>query len=136
MTSYRPYRFQFTRWHLLAAVLLLLLSLLLQCCRDQYPLDPDPHDASRIQGNWRALPPAHPLWNYDFQYPHLRQWIEDFGGTITEQQYIYGTVDDTLFASGPGGTRTWLLYFPDDSTCEYRVAGQVLQIKYTLRRLQ
>lgn len=93
---------------------------LFNACADLDPLAPDPRDAAHIEGRWQAQPPAHPEWRYDFDNPHLRQWIVDFGGQITEQEYIYATHRDTLFISGAGGQRTWLLHFPTDSTCEYR----------------
>lgn len=112
-------------------LLLLLLLLLPLACRDQ-----DPPERG-IEGVWEAQPPAHPLWTYEFRPPHLRQWVVDFGGNITEQHYLYAVVGDTLFASGAGGQRTWLLRFPDDSTCEYRVFTSIhLSPVYRLRRLE
>lgn len=89
-------------------------------CRDQYPLEPDPCDASRIDGLWITLPPASPIWRYDFRYPHMRQWIEDFGAVITEQEYIYAPAGDSLFIAGSGGKRVWTVCFFGDSVAEYR----------------
>lgn len=66
------------------------------------------------------MPPAHPEWRYDFSDPHLRQWIVDFGVVITEQEYIYATAGDTVYISGAGGQRVWLVCFPNDTLCEYR----------------
>lgn len=94
---------------------LLPVLLLLTHCADVEPLPLGDCDASRIEGRWQDSD-----WNYEFQSPHLRQWI-DIGGTVpVEQKYLYATRGDTLWSSGPGGTRMWLVCFPDDSTCEYR----------------
>lgn len=118
-------------------LLLLSLLLLFLACADVEPLPSDPLDAARIEGRWQAQPPAHPLWIYEFNYPHLRQWIVDFGVVITEQEYIYAPKGDTLFVSGAGGQRKWLLYFPSDSVCEYRAFTSIhLSPVYRLHRIQ
>lgn len=115
---------------------LLPLLIFLISCADVDPLPPDPFDAARIQGGaWHTQPPAHPLWIYEFNYPHLRQWIVDFGGVITTQEYLYAPKGDSIFISGAGGTRIWTVYFENDSTCLYRHATGVLQMPpITLKR--
>lgn len=96
----------------------ILLFLIWMSCKDQDTAPPAECDASRIEGRWRAS--FSPEWYYDFRDPHLWQWIEVGGDTVTRQHYLYATRNDTLWASGPGGERTWLLCFPDDSTCHMR----------------
>lgn len=98
--------------------LLLLLLLYLSACRDQDALPLDECDASRIAGRWRGA--FSPKWHYEFREPHLWQWITVGGDTVTRQHYLYATDADTLWASGPGGERMWILCFPDDSTCQMR----------------
>lgn len=111
-------------------LLTLSLSLLLSCS----DLDPLPRG---IEGRWRTLPPAHPEWQYDFAAPHLRQWIEDLGVIVTEQEYIYAVKEDSVFISGAGGQRVWLVAFPDDSTCIYRLAQPLHNSPpVTLRRVE
>lgn len=100
-------------------ILLLFLFFLLSC-RDQDYLPPDPHDAWRIEGRWVTLPPAHPVWHYEFDYPYLTQWIEDLGSTITMQEYIYAPTGDLVEISGDGGQRTWRVVFYGDTVMEYR----------------
>ncbi len=96
------------------------LICIIQSCRDQDgPLPPDPCDASRIEGIWHDASQS-PYWYYEFNEPHLRQWVEVGGTVVTEQHYLYATSADTLWASGPGGERLWLLCFPTDSTAVYR----------------
>jgi len=103
---------------LLVAVLLAGYGYCSQGCCDQCGLEPDLCDAGRIEGVWQD---EHaPFWFYEFHSPHLRQWVEFCGAVVTEQEYIYGTRADTLWASGPGGERTWLLCFTSDTTAEYR----------------
>ena len=97
---------------------LFFLLLLPLACRDQYPIEPGPCDASRIEGRWQGE--SAPFWMYDFNPPHLRQQVIVAGVVVADQSYIYGTSADTLWASGPGGERMWLVCFPNDSTCEYR----------------
>lgn len=98
---------------------LLFAFLLLYSCRDQEYLPPDPHDAWRIEGRWVALPPAHPIWHYDFDYPDMTQWIEDFGGIITTQRYIYAPDGDLVEIAGTGGGRTWKVEFFGDTVMQY-----------------
>lgn len=118
MSNYRPHRFQFTWWHLVVALALIALAWCSQGCRDQYPTETEPCDAARLVGKWQGM--ESPFWLYDFHYPRLTQWVEIGGTVVTEQHYIYGTSADTLWASGPGGERMWLVCFPNDSVCEYR----------------
>ena len=105
-------------------------------CRDQYPDEVAPCDASRIEGRWVTQPPAHPIWRYEFRYPHLRQWIEDFGVVIADQEYIYAPVGDSVFIGGTGGQRIWTVCFSGDSVCEYRrlMPGVVTPPVVRLRR--
>ena len=116
--------------------LLLLLPLLLISCRDQDYLPPDPHDAWRIDGRWVTLPPASPMWQYEFEYPHMRQWIVDLGVVITEQEYIFAPIGDRVEISGDGGQRTWEVRFFGDTVCEYRrlMPGVVSAPAYYLKR--
>lgn len=99
---------------------LLLLLLLPPACRDQDYLPPDPHDAWRVEGRWVTLPPSSPIWHYEFEYPHLRQWIEDFGVVVTQQEYIFAPYGDRLEIAGDGGRRTWEVQFFGDTVMQYR----------------
>lgn len=133
MRYYRPYRFRITIWHAIAALLLLVYGLCTQSCRDQYPLDPEPCDASRIEGRWQKV--SSPFWHYDFHAPQLRQWIEVAGTVVVEQVYIYGTRNDTLWASGDGGDRVWRVCFVGDTLAEVVDVSGVLQMPaFYLRR--
>lgn len=98
----------------------LLLLLLLISCRDQRYEAPEPWDAWRVEGHWVTLPPASPLWHYEFEYPHLTQWIEDLGATITTQEYIFAPTGDRIEIAGDGGERTWRVQFFGDTVMEYR----------------
>lgn len=88
-------------------------------CARKMPLEADPCDASRFEGEWQNLD-DNPYWHYEFNYPHLRQWAEIGGTVISEHAYIYGTKGDTLWASGKGGNIKWVVCFPNDSTADYR----------------
>lgn len=121
MRKYQPTRTRLTWAHLIIAVLLAAVGHCLSGCADVEPLPVDPCDARRIEGRWMAVAPSHPLWEYDFSNPpHLVQRIVDFGVVLTVQEYIWAASGDTLFVSGAGGQRTWLVCFPTDSTAEYR----------------
>lgn len=111
-------RFRFTWLHLLIACGLILFGWCSQGCRDQYPLEPEPCDASRIEGKWQGQ--QSPYWHYTFDPPRLRQQIIIGGAVVVDQEYIYGTKADTLWASGTGGERIWRVCFPDDSTATYQ----------------
>lgn len=131
---YKPSRIKLTRWHLLAALLLAAFGYCMQGCRDQYPLEPDPHDASRIEGRWKGL--SSPFWDYYFHSPHLRQQVVVAGTVVADQAYVYGTRNDTLWASGDGGDRVWKLLFLNDTLAEVRDVSGVLQMPaFYLRRM-
>lgn len=118
MKHFRPTRFRLSWLQLLLAALLAVFGYCSQGCRDQYPDEPEPCDASRIEGRWQG--DFSPFWHYEFNPPRLRQWVEVGGTVVTEQHYVYGTSADTLWASGPGGERMWLLCFQGDTLAEVR----------------
>lgn len=95
-------------------------------CRDQYPIEPIPCDASRLVGAWQGV--SSPFWLYDFDPPHLRQRVVVAGAVVAEQTYIYGTRNDTLWASGAGGDRVWRVCFVSDTLAEVKDVSGVLQM--------
>lgn len=91
-------------------IALVAIMILIVTCRKEID-PPSPKDARRIDGNWEAMIPPNPEWQYHFQDGRLNQKIEDLGIIIASQDYVYATTQDTVFISGSGGQRTWVCYF-------------------------
>lgn len=133
MSKYLPNRTRLTWAHFAIAVLLAAIGFCTSRCADVEPLPVERCDASRIEGLWQGE--NSPFWHYEFRPPHLRQWVVFGGIVVTEQEYVYGTRDDSVWASGPGGARLWLVCFPTDSTAEVtNITGVLVQPPMVLRR--
>lgn len=109
MTSYRPYRFRFSWWHLLIAAALILLALLMQSCRDQYPLP------SGIEGRWRQT--TSPWWLLDFDNNILIQKAKVGGSTVSMLQFTYAERGDTIYIGGDldNPPRIWVVRLLSDN---------------------
>lgn len=93
---------------------LLCMLLHIGCDKRQDEL---PTDATRIEGHWRSMLPAHPDWQYDFDRGILTQSLEDFGAPLVQYQFPYATRADTVTIGGDAtnGPRSWKVYFYCDS---------------------
>lgn len=126
MKKYQYTRFRLSWLQVLLALALASYGFCTQGCRDQYPDELAPCDASRLVGKWQGL--SSPYWHYDFNLPHLRQQVVVAGAVVADQTYIYGVRNDTLWASGDGGDRVWRVCFVNDSLAEVKDVSGVLQM--------
>jgi hypothetical protein len=114
--------------------LVAIMAIIINCRKDIEP-PPSPTDASRIAGEWLAMIPENPEWQYSFRDGFLTQKIEDFGIPVTTQQYVYATKADTVFISGAGGQRKWVVYFECDEIVQIRdIEAQLAAVKWLKRR--
>ncbi|MBL7780674.1 MAG: hypothetical protein JNM22_05605 [Saprospiraceae bacterium] len=116
---------------------LILLPILFLQCQKEMP-EPNPKDASRIEGRWESLLPSNPEWAYSFEDGFLTQTHTNFGTVLSSQTYTYATRNDTVFIGGSGLNmeRRWKVYFHCDSIVEARTAtpGSVLAPTIWLKR--
>lgn len=101
----------------------LLLIFLFSCHKE--PISPDASDASRIEGTWSSLLPAHPDWKYDFHKGLLTQSVQDFGQPLSVNTYPYAIRKDTIFIGGDAtnAPRWWITKFKCDSLVECKTGG-------------
>ena len=94
------------------------LLLLLSACHEEDLPAPDPYDASRIEGTWHSMVPAHPPWEYCFDGQGFMTQAWDFVGVSLE--YTYATRADEVHIGGDlhDPARTWKVYFVCDSIVE------------------
>lgn len=106
----KPYRFQFNRYHLIAAVLLGVIGKCATSCADQDPPPPS------IEGHWHQV--TSPWWEFTFENGIMTQEAKGFGATLSDLQFTYALRDDTLHIGGDlnNPPRRWLykLLGPDD----------------------
>ncbi len=113
----KPYRFQFTRWHLIVASLLILLGFLLSRCTDQDPPPPS------VVGVWQQRHPATPGWTFVFDEAGiLTQYHNGFGATLSWIQFNYRATADSLYISGDENNlpRVWSIELLTDEDMKVR----------------
>lgn len=102
-------------------ILLFACAILFSTCqKDTAPSDP--RDATRIEGRWRSLLPAHPDWQYDFNDGLLTQSVTDLGVVVSSLQFTYAIRHDTIHIGGDGINipRNYQAYIHCDSIAELK----------------
>lgn len=106
----KPHRFRFTRAHLIAAVLLVVIGKCATSCADQDAPPPG------IEGRWHQV--TSPWWEFTFDNGIVTQEAKGFGASLSTLQFPYTERGDTLYIGGDlsNPPRRWLFKHlgPDD----------------------
>jgi hypothetical protein len=73
-----------------------------------------------IEGEWRQVVPAHPVWLYSIRDNIFHQTVTDFGQVLADRQFPYAQRGDTLFIGGDANQvpRVWVFRMMGDGAAE------------------
>lgn len=117
----------------------LFLISIFAACRDQYPAEFNPKDASQLEGLWHNEPqPAMPQrWVWHFSDGLLTRTRYDFDVALVDHFFAFETRADSLFlreVTEPGNAQTFTIYFDNDSTAAITDVTNTIHFQYKLKR--
>jgi hypothetical protein len=113
---------------------LLLLALIFCACQKDHP-EPNPADASRIEGTWVNMTQATD-WSYHFQSGLLTQQYTTAGVVITELSYPYAVRDSIVIIGGDlnNAPREWVVFFQCNEVVEITAQNGMIAQRFWLKR--